>query len=265
MDYKDLYYFKIHNKLQQAGLRYDALVSVSRNSFNNVIYQINEINNNWIYDKLNIIERPNRDVIIVNKKVNQKCNTPLLAIRNMGAAMMPHYDFSFYGNKRLNQKKGIKINKYKMSIENIRAIKEAAQQPKVKEKYYIPKVSAKRKLQIEKDKDNRKELEQFYKDAAIQLSKRPFCEECGAPIPKEYYRHATAHIFPKSIYESVSSNYFNKLFLGAGCGCHSRFDSNIENASKMKVWNKAVTLYLQFKPLIKEKHKYQSLFESKIS
>lgn len=124
----------------------------------------------------------------------------------------------------------------------------------------IPKVSEKIKSTINiKDE----ELEQWFKDREKDIvNAGGVCWECGDKIHKDYYRHATAHIFPKAIFNSVATNEFNFLILGASCGCHSRFDQSLEDASKMAIWKEAVERYLQFNHLITEKHKYKSLFES---
>jgi len=62
------------------------------------------------------------------------------------------------------------------------------------------------------------DLELFYDEAATQLAKHPYCQNCGEFIPEKYFRHATAHIFPKKVnggFPSIAAHYLNKLFLGA--------------------------------------------------
>ncbi len=86
------------------------------------------------------------------------------------------------------------------------------------------------------------------------------CFECGEYISKAYYRHATAHLFPKKIFKSVATHPLNFIVLGAGCGHHSKFDHSIDRASKMGIWPEAVERAMQFIHLIKEKHQYLTLY-----
>lgn len=102
------------------------------------------------------------------------------------------------------------------------------------------------KLRMANYKENT-ELELWFRSAALELSKHPYCEECGAYIPQEFYRAATAHILPKKKeygFPSVATHPLNKLFLGAGCGCHNK-SHRWDTFSKMKVWEKAVANFLE--------------------
>ena len=86
----------------------------------------------------------------------------------------------------------------------------------------------------------------FYASAAIELAKKPFCENCGAFISPAYYRAATAHILPKKEdygFPSVAAHPKNRLFLGGGCGCHN-LTHRWDTFSKMKVWPVSVKLFL---------------------
>jgi len=111
---------------------------------------------------------------------------------------------------------------------------------------------------------NSSELDKWFEYVATIIASNPYCWECGEQIPSFYYRHASAHIFPKSIFESVSTHPFNFLVLGASCGCHGKFDSSIDNAKSMKVWDKAVSRFLVFEAQIKESHKYLDLFKNNL-
>lgn len=100
--------------------------------------------------------------------------------------------------------------------------------------------------------------------AKKEISKHPHCMECGKKIPEKIklvgkkftldgYRCATAHVLPKRKeygFPSVASNPINRLFLGAGCGCHDRYDRSWEDAAKMKVWPLAVEIFKKLYPLI---------------
>jgi hypothetical protein len=113
-------------------------------------------------------------------------------------------------------------------------------------------------------KENKSELDKWFEHVATFIKADPFCENCGEAIPEKYYKHASAHIFPKSIFASVMTHPLNWLKLGASCGCHHEFDSSIDNACQMKIWPKAVERFKTFESLITENHKYLDLFKSKI-
>lgn len=106
----------------------------------------------------------------------------------------------------------------------------------------------------------KKEMDAFWKYAESVIDKTPYCWECGDFISKNDYRAATAHIFPKSIFESVASNKWNFLVLGARCGCHDK-SHRLDTFSQMKVFPTAINRYMKFGELITEKHKYLSLFQ----
>lgn len=101
----------------------------------------------------------------------------------------------------------------------------------------------------------------WYAEIAKEIEKKPNCWNCNAYIPKEYYRAATAHIFPKSLFPSVATHPLNYLVLGGGCGCHSEFDRSVEKASKMGIWPTACARFMKFEDLITENHKYYDLFK----
>jgi hypothetical protein len=105
----------------------------------------------------------------------------------------------------------------------------------------------------------KKEMDAFWKYAESVIDKKPYCWECGDFISKGDYRAATAHIFPKSIFESVASNKWNFLVLGARCGCHDK-SHRLDLFSQMKVFPTAINRYTKFGDLITETHKYKNLF-----
>lgn len=114
------------------------------------------------------------------------------------------------------------------------------------------------KVQVVKNDD----LERYFAIIATIIEANPYCTECGEWIPPKLYRAATAHIFPKGLFESVQSHPLNFLILGAGC-CHDKTHT-IATFKKMKVFRIAVARYLKFKHLITETHKYQTLFKEAI-
>lgn len=100
----------------------------------------------------------------------------------------------------------------------------------------------------------------FWDNAEKEVSRSPHCSECGSFIPEEYYRSAIAHIFPKSIFKSISGNENNYIILGAGCGCHQK-THRLDAFSEMKIWPVVVEKFKSFEHLITEKNKYLTLFK----
>mgnify|MGYP006921288744 CR=1 FL=1 len=91
-------------------------------------------------------------------------------------------------------------------------------------------------------------LENWFRQCAIELDKKPNCQNCNRLIYPKYYRTSTAHILPKRKeygFPSIATHPMNKLFLGAkfgGCGCHDQYDASWESASKMLIWPVAVQI-----------------------
>lgn len=114
------------------------------------------------------------------------------------------------------------------------------------------------------------QMQLYWMLAKKELALHPYCQECNTFIPEKIkqigknftlngYRCATAHIFPKALFPSVAAHPLNRLFLGAGCGCHDR-THRLDTFSDMKVFALAVERFQQFRHLIKEKHKYLDQF-----
>lgn len=101
--------------------------------------------------------------------------------------------------------------------------------------------------------ENFQALQNFFAEAAKIIADNPRCWECNAFISKPYYRGATAHILPKSIFKSVATHPLNYLVLGAGC-CHDK-SHRMDTFYKMKIFAEAIERFKQFQHLIKEKHK----------
>jgi len=74
------------------------------------------------------------------------------------------------------------------------------------------------------------------------------CENCNQSVKAA--RVSNAHILPKGIFKSVSTNIHNHMYL---CfSCHSQFDSNWEIAYSMFVFKKAKERYEKFKQYVTE-------------
>ncbi len=125
-------------------------------------------------------------------------------------------------------------------------------------------------------KQSNTELDRWFAMVATFIKANPHCWNCGEFIPDmttkdgklvptdRFYRAASAHIFPKSLFQSVATHPLNFLILGAGCGCHHEFDSSIDKACEMKVWPTSVLRFIKFEENITETHKYLDLFKSKL-
>jgi hypothetical protein len=112
----------------------------------------------------------------------------------------------------------------------------------------------------ENEIERRAELESWFEKVMKLIEKNPYCWECKKFISKSYYRAACAHILPKRKnfgFPSVATHDLNFLILGAGCGCHSKYDNSWDDASKMKVWPIAVERFKLIYPNINpSEHKY---------
>ena len=104
------------------------------------------------------------------------------------------------------------------------------------------------------------EQELWYKMVANEIRKNPYCWETGEYISESDYRNASAHIFPKSIFKSVSTHPMNFLILSPRNGSHDK-THRLDTFSKMKVFKIAVERFKIFEPLITEKHKYLNTFK----
>lgn len=103
------------------------------------------------------------------------------------------------------------------------------------------------------------DLAKWFNDKMYIVAQNPYCQNCNDLIPPRYYKHAVAHIFPKSIFKSISTHPLNFVIAGAGCGCHN-LTHRLDTFAGMQIWDLAVERFLIFKDLITEKHKYYNQF-----
>lgn len=131
-------------------------------------------------------------------------------------------------------------------------------------------LSAQNEVLGQEEAQSRQELEQWFDNIAWTIAQNPYCMECGTFIPEKIkqigskkiisgYRCATAHIFPKNIFESVATHPVNFLILGAGCGCHDK-THRLDTFSDMKIFPEAIRRFRLFEKSITEKHKYLTTF-----
>jgi hypothetical protein len=111
---------------------------------------------------------------------------------------------------------------------------------------------------IEKRKEERKDLPSFFSFMAKILSQRPICDNCGCKIDHfKFPVNNIAHILSKRKYKSVMTNPNNILFLCTskdtdGQNCHERFDSSISIRESMPCFAKAKEKYKLFKDFVVE-------------
>ena len=112
------------------------------------------------------------------------------------------------------------------------------------------------------DKDKDAELDTFFEIAAKEIAKKPYCCNCGAFIPDNFYRFATAHVLAKrkSMFPSVATHPDNWITLCVSEGCHQKFDKSWDDASKMKCWQLAVDKFKLVFPFIDDKELYRLPF-----
>lgn len=122
-----------------------------------------------------------------------------------------------------------------------------------------------RKLMHEQDKvdPDKKLMELWFAKIAVEIRQHPYCWECNAWIAPEFYRSASAHIFPKTPnggFPSVAVHPMNYLILGASCGCHYK-THRLDTFCQMAIWKEAVDRFKEFESLITESHKYLDEFK----
>jgi len=123
--------------------------------------------------------------------------------------------------------------------------------------------------EVKADKVKMAQMDLYWKSAANELRQNPYCQECGAWIPEKIrqvgkkftlsgYRCATAHVLPKKEeygFPSIAHVLDNRIFLGAGCGCHAKYDRSWEDAASMKIWPIAFEKIKKLIPLIDPKER----------
>lgn len=126
------------------------------------------------------------------------------------------------------------------------------------------------KKQTEKNRDKRRRersgLDKFFKDAIEELSKKPFCENCGRMLNMNYNPHWNiGHILPKQRYKSVMSHPDNWIGLCTskeGGDCHHKFDNDISSIENLKCFEKAKRKFDKFKDQVLERGKIFDIFEN---
>lgn len=142
-----------------------------------------------------------------------------------------------------------------MVIEHIRQLKQQALLPKIKKKYIIPKVSAKKKAANGgKFFFEDVELERWFK---MKMRLLKICDNCGVclnSLNEKEWRGSQHHILDKALFTSVKTHDLNHIILGFYC-CHSQWHTSIENSKKMLIWDYAKRKVQMFIEEVTENHK----------
>ena len=110
-----------------------------------------------------------------------------------------------------------------MGLEEIRNLKAAAKEPKIKKIYRIAKVSEKRKKQIEADKDLLALDKQFYADIWLASPHKCQCG-CNSKLGKEPFTTLFHHLLFKSKYPHLRHVPENIMVLHPDC--HNSYHTN---------------------------------------
>lgn len=127
--------------------------------------------------------------------------------------------------------------------------------PAPKEQKPIAKLSEKKKAKQKEDKPKRDELQAWFKARVSEM--KGVCQECGCKINKNNYAMAimsVAHLLPKrnNMFPSVATHPENWIELCVTNGCHGRYDTRWDDATKMKIWPSVVEKFISIYPAIAE-------------
>jgi hypothetical protein len=145
--------------------------------------------------------------------------------------------------------------------------------PTRKEKKPLRKVSLKKQVEDKAAKSNLNgddtEMQKWYE--AIMTKEKGQCWETFDWIDKYEdvivdgevtatkfsmgWHGSIAHVLPKGLFGSVATHPQNYMILKMWGGTHGQYDSNWENASKMKVWKHACKIFNILYPLLTQEEK----------
>lgn len=150
-----------------------------------------------------------------------------------------------------------------MGINEIRALKQKALEPKPKKVYRIPKKSAKKLKQEAEEKELRSgeptELDLWFAERRKELTGK--CDFCGGKTEKhnnETFKFSIAHLLAKrdAMFPSVATHRANYLELCYyGNSCHTNFDNGMitwELLRDSKEWALIVGKFKEIYPSIAE-------------
>lgn len=118
-----------------------------------------------------------------------------------------------------------------MGIEQIRAIKMQAGEPKIKKAYSIPRISEKRKQRMEQDKDLANLDREFYLE--VWNASPHVCQcGCGAKLGKEMQTIFMHHLLPKSKYPQF--RHLPEVIAILAPNCHTQVEIDISKRPVIK-------------------------------
>lgn len=124
-------------------------------------------------------------------------------------------------------------------------------------KYSIPRVSAKKKREIDAKK-NDDSLEQWFIERRKEM--KGYCQcGCGAKSSRDddkFYKFSIAHILQKRHFKTVSTHPLNFVEMAFWGGCHSRMDDRSSLLwVNMACWDEILQKFLTMLPLIDDKER----------
>ncbi len=118
-----------------------------------------------------------------------------------------------------------------MGLKELQNIKAAANEPKPKKVYQIPRVSKKRQKKLEEQKDMIKLDHEFYEEHWRSCPHR--CEQCNLNLGKEPLTIFFHHALPKRSFPQFRHTHENIIVL---CGnCHSQAEVDIDKVPIVKI------------------------------
>lgn len=117
-----------------------------------------------------------------------------------------------------------------MGLREIQELKNRRGEPKPKKKYVIPKVSEKRKKQIQKDKATFERDKEFYKE--VYTASPHKCQNCFRNLPRHPQTFMFHHLLEKRNYPQF--RYVPENIMILCLECHSKAETNIDFAPRIK-------------------------------
>lgn len=118
-----------------------------------------------------------------------------------------------------------------MGLKELQAIRANRDEPKVKKKYTIPKVSQKRKRQIEQDKQTFEADKEFYLE--IWLASPHVCQcGCNKKLGKEPLTLFFHHLLEKRNYPQFRHTPENIMILSPDC--HQQAEADMDKIPKVR-------------------------------
>lgn len=124
------------------------------------------------------------------------------------------------------------------------------------------------KKNVERRKEERKGLPEFFQTAIALLKLNPYCQNCGGKIKVWLHpQNNVCHLLAKQRYKSVMTNTYNKVFLCSSKDdtdrdCHYDFDNKITERPLMPVFDVVLARYEMFRDKVVEQGKEREILEN---